>query len=230
MTGIHFFDIPIEIRLQIYSEILVQSAPIAIKNHKHGSSRRPSTICVYPELLRVNKKAHSEASSLLYSKNRFQFPDFSSQGASGDFALFLRQIGSQTKFIRHICIDLPRFYFNTSGRTALVTLDPKGQKDLELIRDTCTSLTTLELFSYGSPLTCQNSYNVVVSTKGLDLVNMRTKAIPSIKKIVAIIRVWRKELLNDELMNRMRDYGWTVEVTELKYMSDDALEYYFDYK
>ena len=111
-----------------------------------------------------------------------------------------------------------------------MNLDSKGQKDLELIRDTCTSLTTLELFSFGTPLTCQNSYNVVVPTEALDLVNMRTKTIPSIKKIVVIIRVWRKEFLDDDLMNRMRDYGWTVEVTELKYMSDDALEYYFDYK
>jgi hypothetical protein len=78
VSGFNFFEIAIEIRLKIYSEILVHSEPIDfVANHR---SSPPSLLLskregLCPALLRANKKVHGEASSLLYSVNRFRFPD-----------------------------------------------------------------------------------------------------------------------------------------------------------
>jgi hypothetical protein len=112
--AINFFGFPTEIRLKIYSEPLVDSEPI-IFIADYGLSSPPlfrskrDGLC--PALLRVNKRAHSEASPLLYSNNRFRFPDiFTSTPSATDsahIAPFLSQIGSQASLIRHICIAVP---------------------------------------------------------------------------------------------------------------------------
>lgn len=118
VSGLNFFDFAIEIRLKIYLELLVHSESIVFVAD-YGLSSPPlfrskrEGLC--PALLRVNKKVHGEASSLLYSNNRFRFPDIfistPSATNSPHIAPFLRQIGSQASFIRHICItfhQIPR--------------------------------------------------------------------------------------------------------------------------
>jgi hypothetical protein len=73
-TAINFFGFPTEIRLKIYSELLVDSEPIVFVANSSPSSPplfRSKRDGLYPALLRVNKRAHSEASPLLYSNNRF---------------------------------------------------------------------------------------------------------------------------------------------------------------
>jgi hypothetical protein len=107
-----FFGFPYEIRLNIYSELLVHPEPIVFVAD-YGPSSPPlfrskrDGLC--PALLRVNKKVHSEASPLLYSNNRFRFPDILTSTDSAYIAPFLRQIGSQASLIRHICISFPTF-------------------------------------------------------------------------------------------------------------------------
>jgi hypothetical protein len=110
-----FFGVPSEIRLKIYSELLVHSEPIVFVADDDGPPAPPlfrskrDGLC--PALLRVNKKVHSEASPLLYSNNRFRFPDIFTSTPSATnsphIAPFLRQIGSQASLIRHICITFP---------------------------------------------------------------------------------------------------------------------------
>jgi hypothetical protein len=67
--------------------------------------------------------AHSEASPLLYSNNRFRFPDiFTSTPSATDsahIAPFLSQIGSQASLVRHICIAFPTFDDYRRGRARL---------------------------------------------------------------------------------------------------------------
>jgi hypothetical protein len=75
-TVMKFFDFPTEIRLKVYSELLVHQEPI-----EFVAEYGPLDPCLIrcegdglcPAILRVNKKAHSEASPLLYSNNRFEF-------------------------------------------------------------------------------------------------------------------------------------------------------------
>jgi hypothetical protein len=64
-------DLPMEIRFNIYSEVLVQPTNILLwgdKNCWHECS--PDPIYVHPQLLRVNKQIHREASYLLLSHAR----------------------------------------------------------------------------------------------------------------------------------------------------------------
>src|SRR5271156_491988 len=148
-TAINFFDFPTEIRLKIYSELLVHSEPIVFVADSGRSSpplfrSKGDGLC--PALLRVNKRAHSEASPLLYSNNRFRFPDiFTSTPSATDSAHivpFLSQIGSQASLIRPICIAFPTF---DDYRRDRARLHEAHIKNLELIRDTCTGIATLEL-------------------------------------------------------------------------------------
>jgi hypothetical protein len=73
-TAMNFFDLHTEIRLKIYSELLVHSESIVfVADYGPPSppllrSKRDS---LYPALLRVNKNVYSEASPPLYSNNRF---------------------------------------------------------------------------------------------------------------------------------------------------------------
>ena len=97
----NFFGFPIEIRLKIYSELLVPSEPIVFVADYGPSSPplfRSNRDGLCPALLRVNKKVHSEASPLLYSNNRFRFPDILTSTPSATdsphIAPFLHQIGS----------------------------------------------------------------------------------------------------------------------------------------
>jgi hypothetical protein len=218
--AINFFGFPTEIRLKIYSELLVDSEPI-IFIADYGPSSPPlfrskrDGLC--PALLRVNKRVHSEASPLLYSNNRFRFPDiFTSTPSATDsahIAPFLSQVGSQTSLIRHICVAFPTFDDYRHGRARL---HEAHIKNLELIRDTCTSIATLELL-LTFPLECANYAldDSPIAAEALDLLDTRFKAIPSLKEIIVNISVYGEEDLSEDLMKEMRDCGWTVEVTKL---------------
>lgn len=226
VSGLRFFDFVIEIRLKIYSELLVHSEPIVFVA-SYGPPSPPlfrskrEGLC--PALLRVNKKVHGEASSLLYSNNRFRFPDiFVSTPSATDsphIAPFLRQIGSQASLIRHICITFPTFHdFRHEG----AMLHEAHIKNLELIRDTCTSITTLELLL--PPDSANYAFDdSPISAEALDLLDTRFKAIPSLKEIIVNFQVYTAEDLS-EYRTKIRDRGWTVEVTKLPkkvWISDD---------
>ncbi|KAH6695902.1 hypothetical protein BKA61DRAFT_498225, partial [Leptodontidium sp. MPI-SDFR-AT-0119] len=216
-----FFDFVIEIRLEIYSEPLVHSEPIVFVAG-YGPPSPPlfrskrGGLC--PALLRVNKKVHGEASSLLYSNNRFRFPDIfvSTPPAteSPHIAPFLHQIGSQASLIRHICITFPAFYDFQRKR---VMLHEAHIKNLELIRDICTSITTLELLfpPYSANYAFDDS---PIAAEELDLLDTRFKAIPSLKEITVNSQVYAAEDPDDypgDYPIKMRDRGWTVKVTKL---------------
>lgn len=70
----NIFDIAREIRLKIYSELLVLSEPIVfIADYGPSSSPlfRSKRDGLYPALLRINNRMYSKANTLLYSNNRF---------------------------------------------------------------------------------------------------------------------------------------------------------------
>jgi hypothetical protein len=217
VLGLNFFDFAIEIRLKIYSELLVHSEPIVFVAD-YGPLSPPlfrskkEGLC--PALLRVNKKAHSEASSLLYSNNRFRFPDIFvstlSATNSPHVAPFLRQIGPQASLIRHICITFLTFDDFRHDRAILYEAHIKN---LELIRDTFTSITTLELLL---PLDSANYAfgDSPIATEALNLLDARFKAIPSLKEIIVDFQMYAAEDLSDYWI-KMHDRGWTVEVTKL---------------
>ncbi|KAH9204284.1 hypothetical protein DL95DRAFT_418370 [Leptodontidium sp. 2 PMI_412] len=148
----NFFGLPKEIRLQLYSELLVLPEPIVFV----AAYGPPS-----PPLFRSNRNGLCPA--LLQDRATFHEA--------------------------HI-------------------------KNLELIRDTCTSITTLEL---SVPPDRANDVfdDLPIAAETLDLLDTRLKAIPSLKETVVNFQIYSDEDLSDDRMKKIRDRGWTVEVTKL---------------
>jgi hypothetical protein len=55
-----------------------------------------------------------------------------------------------------------------------------------------------------------------IAAEAPDLLDAHFKAIPSLKEIVFNTRVYGEEDLSNDLMKKMRDCRWTVEVTKLE--------------
>jgi hypothetical protein len=68
------------------------------------------------------------------------------------------------------------------------------------------------------PLECANYAldDSPIAAEALDILDTRFKAIPSLKEIIVNVHVYGEEDLSDDLMKKMRDCGWTVEVTKLE--------------
>ena len=231
-TEMNIFDFAHEIRLKIYSELLVLSEPIVFVAN-YGPSSPPlfrskrDGLC--PVLLRINKRMYSEANTLLYSNNRFRFPEiFNSTPSATDsahIAPFLHQIGSQASHIRHICIPFPTFiYFQPDS----ARLHKAHIKSLDLVRDTCISIRTLELLV--SPDCADYALSdSPVAAEALDLLDTHFKNILSLKEIVINFEVYPEQDPSDDLTKKMYDYGWTVKVTKLPkkiwYSQDERVEF-----
>ena len=214
----NFSSIATEIRLKIFSELLVLSElidfvadygpplPPLFRRQRDGLS---------PAVLRVSRMMHREASPLLYSNNRFRFPEVFTSTPSAPTGAhigpFLDQIGSHARLIRYICIPFPTFDYPQPARAILHEVHIKN---LELIRDTCAGIQTLEL------LVSPEHYNYALSRStiaagALNLLDTRLKSIPLLKEIIVNFKVYPERDPNDDLTKKIHDYGWTVKVTKL---------------
>ncbi|KAK0639464.1 hypothetical protein B0T16DRAFT_244710 [Cercophora newfieldiana] len=224
------FGLPVEIRLVIYSELLVCPAPLILTTSNYPSPEHlwvEGTIDLYPAILRTNKQIYNEAVSLLYSDNCFQFPkeDKETIGfATGTtLTLFLAKIGPRASLLRHVCVSISN-YSTSLGSAQL----HEGQvKDLDLLRDACIGVTTLKLslsFTSGFP----------VSTATLDMIDTRLKAIPSLQSVIVNVEWHVGDSVgasDDEeedlggvddwdhpggsLAAKLRERGWTVQITKI---------------
>lgn len=131
----NFFNIAREIKLRIYSELLVNSGPIdfiadygppsppLFRRQRHG---------LYPAVLCVSKEIHREASPVLYSSNCFRFPEvFStlSEPTRAHIGPFLDRIGSNAKLLHHICMPFPTFDYPRPARAILHEAHIKEPRD-----------------------------------------------------------------------------------------------------
>ncbi len=217
------FDLATEIRLKIYKELLVHSGPIQFRGFDNKTQKSlflsKSTYDgepyhLYPQVLRVNKKAHDEASSLLYSNNRFTFWCMDPTTQDFAFTLFLGQVKSRNATqLRHIYVDFPLF----GGRE-----DEKREslQTLDLIRDNCPSITTIEVSLRGVLPSVYDPIDAMV----LQDLDTRLKEIKSLRKIYVEVYVFAS-LINsrvgdgprdvptcDESMKTLREYGWKLKV------------------
>lgn len=175
MMGKSFLDLPFEVQLQIYSELLIQPELIVIFSSLDDRPAR-NKLHVYPDILRVNKRIHSEASGLLYSKNVFRFLNCRSGLSPRDDVIrkFHYRIRSQARFVRHV------FDIDTHGTT--INIDWIDSNDLEQIRDAFTGITTLELYNVGFPLVTNAPHDTLIPVEAIDLLDEIFKAIPPLKK------------------------------------------------
>lgn len=213
-----FLDLPVEIRLRIYTYILILAEPI-IFVADYGPSSPPlfryrrDGLC--PALLRVNRKIYHEAVPLLYSQNRFQFPDvLTLTPPATDFAYFspfLRQVGSQANLIKHIRMNFPDI---NCYRARFKSLHEAHVNGLELIRDTCTHLRTLELSLNIRAGPLEYSPEVAEALGALDKI---FQDIISLKEIIVNLEVYSDVDLSDSLLKSMCEYGWLLKVTQREF-------------
>jgi hypothetical protein len=211
------FAFPVEIRLKIYSELLIHLGPIKFSERFWGdlSSRlRPEGIDLCPTLLRASKQVYNEAIPLLYSDNRFRFSDL----RHTSIAAFIRQIGAQASLLRHVCIDFPtpplaEDYGHDSG------LQENSLENLDLLRDACPRITTLEL-SLPSEHADFVLLDSSVFTELLNLIHAQLEAFLSLQEVKVDVKLigWDsdeesddgKADLEDEKQEEIGDDRWKI--------------------
>lgn len=207
-----FFNLPPELRLQVYSQLLVRDERIVYVSNYHARLQVRSRK-LYPALLRANKTVHDEASPLLYSNNYFRFPrlfvDSSFLTGSNDVAQFLCQIGSRANHIRHIHMAFPRFDRPTSGA---MRLHDEHVQNLDLLHKVCPNIRSLELFL--SPYHgCYGLNHQEVAAEAMDLLSARLELFTSLNEVTINFNdfeMYPSKGPDNGLMKKMHDYGWLV--------------------
>jgi hypothetical protein len=227
----NFSNIAIEIRLLIYSELLVNSGPIDfIADYGPPSPPlfRRQRDGLYPAVLCVSRMMHREASPVLYSSNCFRFPEvFTTLSAptSAHIGPFLNQIGSHARLIRHICIPFPTFDY---PQPASAILHEAHIENLGIIRDTCAGIQTLELLVPPEHCNYALSHDAIAA-EALNLLDIRFKSIPSLEEIIVNFEVYPERDSSNGLTKTIHGFGWTVKVTELPkkvwISNDDRVEF-----
>ncbi|KIW25741.1 uncharacterized protein PV07_08897 [Cladophialophora immunda] len=212
----NFSDLAVEIRLRIYSELLVNPGPIDFVADFGPSSPplfRRQRDGLYPAILRVNKEIHREASPVLYAWNHFRFPEVFSLSApvSAYITPFLNRIGSHASLIRHIRIPFPTFDYPLPDRAVLHEVHVKN---LETIRRACAGLQTIELLVPAEH--CNYALrDDAIAPEALNILDMRLQSMPSLKEITVNFEVYDGGDSSDDLTELLHGHSWAVKVTKL---------------
>jgi hypothetical protein len=221
---VDFFSLPSEVRNKIYEELLVHSNTIILNRTWYLDSTiyASGILHLYLAILLLNKKAHREASSILYSRNCFEIQN------SELLTSFLDQIGPQNAgTLRRLVIAFPAFH--NDGHAVGITLQEDGVWTLDLIHDKCQNIVTLE-----TSLHTTNAMEIRLdefdspraADQALALVDARLKAIPSLQEL--LVHVYG-EPINLALREKMRDYGWIIKISEQNQREIDELLEDYDY-
>ncbi|KAL2211079.1 hypothetical protein CC79DRAFT_1331447 [Sarocladium strictum] len=205
-----FLQLPSELRNTIYELLLLHLEPI--------DPVYPDPLGLTTGLFRVCKAIHHEATSLLYSRNRFDFTVADPE----KLTLFFEKIGSRNAgCVRDILIRFPEFHNLEPGN---VTLDEGSISMLMTLQSSCANLSkvaTCLQSTVAMENRLDNLDNFNTATEALELVNIHFKAIPSIREIV--LHVY-EDGTGVQLRQRMTEYNWELSTTP--YLSDEVYEYW----
>ncbi|KAH7066285.1 hypothetical protein BKA63DRAFT_496133 [Paraphoma chrysanthemicola] len=112
---ITFFEIPTEIRIQIYRGALKLDSPLEFWPNLISIIKRSGRRELNLSLLRTCRKVHTEAAEVFYGENEFRFT-----GLAGHIVvnLFVRKIYKQHfQFIKHLTMSIPSNYDEYSDPT-----------------------------------------------------------------------------------------------------------------
>ncbi|PVH73262.1 hypothetical protein DL98DRAFT_520068 [Cadophora sp. DSE1049] len=201
---IDFFNFASEIRDKVYEELLFTSDLITIELTTDSSSS-PYMVkgpYLFPAVLLANKTAFNEASSVLYGRNCFRFGIDISGSKSGYeteaviLASFLDHIGLENARLLHsLCVMFPVY------RSHDISPVRDTVSTLRLIREMCIDIAVLEM-----------ALETDINSDALTATRSQLDSIPSLK----VIKVYLYDgLLNKNLIEMMRSWGWIVDVDEL---------------
>ncbi|CAI6082748.1 unnamed protein product [Clonostachys chloroleuca] len=179
-----FFRIPCEIRDQIYEELLVHSGCIFLdviwsRPASLGFTFNNRLLPISPEILRLNRRTHEEATHILYGKNKFQVENVN------NFTRFLGDIGpANSALLRHLIIPFP--YFKEDDGVVAVRDDSIGMQAIDLIQSKCHNIVVLETCLFSSNLVeskLDASGHPEAANQALDLFMDNFCAVPSFRHL-----------------------------------------------
>ncbi|OIW30909.1 hypothetical protein CONLIGDRAFT_630814 [Coniochaeta ligniaria NRRL 30616] len=231
----NFFSFPAEIRLMIYSELLVLDNEAIKLCADHYSAQRlywQDRGRLHPKILRTNKHVFAEASPQLYAKNRVHFP----VSTYGDFNplidIFLQYIGARhARLIRHVAIDFPEIpakfpaFLSEPPSETISSKKPPGLiEGLELLRVSCPSFSTLQLkvhlpFRYYKGGVFSNETNFD------EVGDLFTTTLPLVEITVVIKTYDDVPEDRDKPLQLIRNYGWKAKMIPTTWSWSDTLQF-----
>lgn len=204
-----FLHLPSEIRNIIYEDVLVlkdgQAVRCTSKSSKKGFALG---------LLIVSRKIHREATSMLYSRNRFHF--------WAEYPLdkywFFVGIGSiNASYIRHIICPFPMLEFQTrfwhlSGDIGTARPVRKWYTDLETIGKCCGRLDTFTMVL--SPQQTDRIRTELAGSGLMERMDGSFKDLPSQPDVIVEVSGKESEAAGSALVRHMKQIGWTIRITQ----------------
>ncbi|KAH8898559.1 hypothetical protein GQ53DRAFT_759778 [Thozetella sp. PMI_491] len=207
MAQSFFISLPSEIRNQVYDHLLVSVPSIRIRFVKEQRKRRPVRMSLRADereegtlhvaVIGTCKLIQREASSILYSSNRFSVIKSSWDPKAADMFLldFMNTIGPQnTAELRFIELHLPTRSntpltapFIKTEQKAVCKLRPDSKRTLRILRDRCPYLSGITVIL---PLFTSQ---IVASPPAEDMVKQdrRIKAMKSLQEVrVRLLDEW----------------------------------------
>ncbi|KAJ5362629.1 hypothetical protein N7541_003473 [Penicillium brevicompactum] len=143
----NFFDLPGEIRIEIYKYLLMRKEPIIPwKGAKNGLAY---------QLLFVNRQIHHEAAHVLYSRNSFDLTRYEIETFYfGLIPWFLKRIGSKNRSaVQHIQMDFLGVHITreeAADRVDKVALQDISIRNMRMIQAFCPNLQTITITINGT--------------------------------------------------------------------------------
>jgi hypothetical protein len=206
---VNYFDLPKSIRNDIYEKVLAVPHPLYLFQEPNSrvEAFAPEKPSRWLAILLTNRQICHEASVILYGTNHFHLVD-TTQQQLGLLRSFLDCIGSvNTASLSHLCINFPVLE-EVDGQVGEVKLRDDSLGSLKLLREKCTTLSTLEILVHNK---CNSVFRRTDGSlhKALLLIDEQLKAISSLEKI--IVRVVACDGVPTTLAkNIMQGLGWVL--------------------
>lgn len=206
---VNFFCLPLEIRNKIYERVLIIPHPLYLFQEPGSSvdTFAPSKPPRWLALLYVNRQLCNEASAVLYGINRFHFVDITQQQV-GVLRSFLSCIGSfNAASLSYLCVNF-LVAEGIEGEPGKIRLGDESMQSLTLLRDNCTTLSTLEMVVH-----YKNS-NFFTHTdeflrEALPQIDEQLRTISSLERIIVRIEI-HGPIPTSSVKSLMQALGWSV--------------------
>jgi hypothetical protein len=208
-AAFRFLDLPKEIRIDIYQKLLTVPHPLYLFQEPNSriESFGPGKPHRWLALLLTSRQICHEASVELYGTNQFHLVDTTPQQVKL-LQAFLGCIGSENAAsLSHLSINFPVLE-DIDGRPGEVKFRDDSLQSLELLRENCTKLSTLEILVHSKSNSVFKRADDSLQ-EALLLIDAQLKTIPSLGKIVVPVKA-RDGAPTSAAKEIMQGLGWVV--------------------
>ncbi|CAH0052788.1 unnamed protein product [Clonostachys solani] len=208
-----FLSLPAENRISIYQEVFGAGQTFFLFPGRgtQVDALAPTKPRRWSAFLFTNRLIYSEAREIVYGANRFVLVDVTCTQTELLYN-FLGGIGpANASLIAHLAISFP-VMDRVEDQERGFKLRGDGLRALELLREQCTSLKTLETQIHrqnSSGLTEEKDCDPEFARDALPRIDQQLRAISSLDRVV--VEVYEKALM-PSVESAMQDLGWTVKL------------------